>query len=136
MHEIKHAEGSGAARPTTQGLIDEMRERGSVDVMGYPVHWALYSSSAQRTLQEELGEDPRAVLLVQLSLERDLRAEYRRLVQEWTDAGLEAQSALVTDEVAWRFQIVRWAAEEDRAETDQLLETTTAWLDAHLGGRP
>ena len=134
MHELKHAE-PGAPRPTTKDLVDEMRERGSVDVMGYPVHWSLYSTAADRTLQGELGSDPRRVLLVQLSLERELRAEYRRLVEEWNGAGLDAASELVIDEVAWRFQVVRWAAEEDRPETDRLLSITTAWLDDTLGGR-
>jgi alpha/beta superfamily hydrolase len=134
MHDIKYLEPS-ADRPTTQGLIEQMREHGSVDVMGYPVHWSLYSSSSERTLQEEVGTDPRQILLVQLSLERELRAEYRRLLEAWTVSGLDVRSELITDEVAWRFQVVRWAAEEDRPETDRLLSTTTAWLEGHLGGR-
>jgi pimeloyl-ACP methyl ester carboxylesterase len=134
MHELKHAE-PGAPRPTTQNLVGEMRERGSVDVMGYPVHWSLYSTAADRTLPGELGTVPRQVLLVQLSLERELRAEYRMLVDEWNRAGLGAASELVTDEVAWRFQVVRWSAEEDRPETDRLLAVTTSWLAEKLGAR-
>jgi hypothetical protein len=47
-------ENGGAAR-SAQALLDDLRARGSLDVLGYPLTWALYESFAGRSLRDLLA---------------------------------------------------------------------------------
>jgi acetyl esterase/lipase len=74
-----------------------------VDILGYPVHRALYDSACARTLAGELSDRPRPVLLVQLSRSRDLRPDHRRLIDALGAAGLQVEVRIVAEQPGWWF---------------------------------
>ena len=120
---------------STEDMLEAMRTAGQIDVLGHPLGRALYESSAGRALREELGDDPRPVLLVQIGLGAELRSDYAKLCGAWREAGLDVQSVRIADEVAWRVQVDTWRPEDLRPETRELLETTSQWLVGQLRRR-
>jgi pimeloyl-ACP methyl ester carboxylesterase len=125
MQDLKEGH---AHRRSGQVLVDEILREGFVDILGYPIHRSLYESSVDRGLREELGGDPRSVLIVQISPNLELVAEYADLAGEWRAAGFRVESHVIDEEVAWWFGNVRWHQDESRIETRKLLQVTTDWL--------
>jgi len=119
---------------STEAMLETMRTAGQIDVLGHPLGHALYQSSAGRTLRDELGDDPRPALLVQIGLGGELRTDYAKLCAAWRDAGFDVESVRIADEVAWRVQVDTWRPEDLRPETGELLETTSEWLLRRLAG--
>lgn len=132
MREVRAAAIDG--RPSTDALLRQMAERGSIDIVGYPLHRSLYESAGERTLLKELGDRRRRVLVVQLALGGDLRRDHADLVASLRRAGSTVDVRMVAEEVAWRFQVdwgnqpKTWTPEDQRPHTVELVDATAAWV--------
>jgi alpha/beta superfamily hydrolase len=116
----------GTAPITRETLLAQLEEHGRVDVLGHTVGQALYQSSSGRSLVDELGPEPRPVLLVQMGGQAGLRPDNERL----KDA-LEGQGSTVDIEIAGEQQRW-WFFDEDEAPPENLGPAVAAWVAAHL----
>jgi alpha-beta hydrolase superfamily lysophospholipase len=109
-------------------LAEELRRGEPADVLGYPLHRALYETLAGRTLAQELGPRPRSILLVQMSPRPQLDPEHARLVEALERSGAPVDVKLVSAEPAWWFArgVTRTPPAVRRAIAD--------WVVARLGG--
>jgi pimeloyl-ACP methyl ester carboxylesterase len=112
-----HSSGSDSAAPSRDG---------SLDVHGYRISKRLISSLEGRGLT--LGDNPRALLLVQISRRQELSASYAALMEEWRRDGRSADSCCVSGEIAWWFRGVRQGREETEAVTERVIAATVGWL--------
>lgn len=122
---------AGVRGESTEGLLARLDRDGAVDILGFSIDEPLYESLRERTLEAELGSDPRAILLVQLSRRRQLRGGYANLQARLTESGFTVECELVEREEAW------WFEETDQsppAATPELIGATADWLDRTLTG--
>lgn len=127
---LKDGEAAGRPdRPPTEGL----RERGLLDIVGYPIHVRLYESFATLRLGQVLGEAEREILLVQLGSAKALRREYRALVDGWHDRGFGIRSQALPVRTAWWLEGSDWLPEDLRSSTKTLVEDTADWFVGALG---
>lgn len=120
---------SDASGGSSGGSLAEELGRGEpADVLGYPLHRALYETLARRTLAQELGPRPRPILLVQMSPRPQLDPEHARLVEALERSGAPVDVKLVSAEPAWWFArgVTRTPPAVSRAIAD--------WVVARLGG--
>ena len=73
---LKEAEGK---RTTEEDLLEELRDEGSIDVLGYSIDRTLFESSSEVELASSLLQRPRQVLLLQVAKGTSLSGKYRRL---------------------------------------------------------
>lgn len=106
----------------------EMEER--LDVLGNAIDRALFATSAGRTLSTELGNDPRPMLLLQLSPSTRMSPAYATLLDQWRAAGFDVQSDVLVDEAAW------WFPDQPPRGTNALIGRTARWIErtAPTGG--
>lgn len=118
-----------SASPSADALVRELHRSGSVDILGWSLHEALYDSAAGRTLEVELGDDPRAILLIQIGRHRALRDEYAALVDRWMQRGFSLQAHAVQEQPDWWFSGDHyWVPDETRASTEVLARVTVEWM--------
>jgi pimeloyl-ACP methyl ester carboxylesterase len=112
------------------GAGDPMGSRGDapVDVHGFPIHKRFVSSLEGRALT--FGDDPRALLLVQISRSRELSAPYAALMGEWRREGRSADSCCVIGAIAWWFRGMREGREETESVTAEVISATVDWLSS------
>lgn len=118
-----------ASRPSTEALVQELRDRGTVDVLGYGIDRALYESAQGHSLADELGDSPRPVLLVQIGQGPALRGDLEGLRTRWEDLGFPVEARVVAEDAegeAWWFSGPSGAT-DTRAGTTALIDITTAW---------
>jgi len=131
IHEMRKAGGSPRS---SEDQLAEMRRTGSLDVLGYAIDRPLYESVIGRTLEEELGDRPRPILLVQISRRDQLRGQYAALVDRLREAGFDIDTHLVqASEEAWWYVGGRNFAEE-RGLAEELIGVTRDWLSASSAG--
>ena len=107
-------------------LTEELAERGVVDAVGYQLRRALFDSLAGRSLAQELGPEPRPLLLVQFGQpQRPLRAEYRALRDDLAARSFPVDTAVASLDEMWLFA-THWQPPE------RLLNVTAAWLQRQL----
>lgn len=126
IKELK--QGEAAARPSAQDLVRELRETGSVDVLGYTIHRPFYDTTSGRKLEAELGAAPRRVLVAQIGKDTELRRDYAGLADRWRQAGLTVQCRVVGADQSWWYVGEEWEPEEDRPGTSVLLDSTCRWI--------
>ncbi len=114
--------------PSGRERVEELRQAGFVDVLGYRIDHALYQSAVQRNLATELGQVPRSLLLVQISGNSALLSEYRDLLARCKERGFSVESQVVDESVSWGFFDQRLGADEERPATQKLLRVTRDWL--------
>lgn len=125
MRELK----DGLAVPTLgDALLDELRSKGSVDVLGYTINRGLYDSTSGTELVSALGSTPRRVLLVQIGKRKELKQELRSLADNLERGASSVATAMVQEEEAWWFVGEDWLPEEKRSTTQALLDATVDWL--------
>jgi hypothetical protein len=117
---------SGSERRTQEAILEEMRAKGRVEVLGYTFTRPFYDSAVQRSLRKELGERPRPVLIVQFTQRGSLRAKYRTEARYLTDRGFPVEARVSPLEEVWFFE-GHWKPPA------ALLDMTTDWLAARLG---
>jgi pimeloyl-ACP methyl ester carboxylesterase len=125
IHDLKEGRGS---RSTEDDLIRQIREEGSLDVLGYSIDRALFDSSREVGLAAPLLERPRKVLVLQVAKAGSLQAGYRELAGSLSTAGSEVDVDLVEAEDRSWFIENEWRVEEDRASTRSVIDRTKAWM--------
>ncbi|HEY7661169.1 MAG TPA: alpha/beta hydrolase [Actinomycetota bacterium] len=100
----------------------------SVDVVAHRIEVELYRTSAGRTLGDELGTDPRDLLVVQLGTTGTLRREIVQQVEHWQTAGLRVDTAVVRGEEAWWLVDETLYDEGSRPVTQELVTVSTDWI--------
>ncbi|MDQ4028879.1 MAG: hypothetical protein M3214_12665, partial [Actinomycetota bacterium] len=78
------------------------------------------------------GEDPRPLLLVQISRRDELRGDYARLLSRLKESGFSIANRIVTGDETWWF-----ASEPSQVAvvSNGLIDVTTQWLLDCLRGR-
>lgn len=119
--------------PSREEQVESMRRTGWLDILGYSVTWPLYKSVIDRTLVGEVGDEPRPVLLVQISRQLELRKEYQALVDRWRGQGFPVDTYVAegADE-PWWFTGGRSYGEET-ALAEQVARVTHDWLADAVG---
>lgn len=127
---------SGVEQPATgEELTRRLRAGETVDVVGYSIEKGLYESSVDRTLGAELGPTPRSMLLIQIGPSSTVRPELAREAQRWRAAGFGLDVQTVQGDEMWWLVEERWSDEGIRSVTNQLVESTTAWVVARTADR-
>lgn len=129
-HTMKEV-GSDAAQ---EELDSELRQRGSVDVLGHTLELAMLDSARQRSLVDLGGVS--SVFLAQVGVTRTLRREYRELADGWRSSGADVETLVVADREIWWLSGDRWPVHERHEPTTRLTEATTRWILARTGGGP
>ncbi len=132
IHNLKDG---GLSTPSGDALVGELRQSGSVDILGWSVHRAVYESALGRTLEAELGDDPRPLLLLQIGQGQDLRPEFASLVDRWNRKGFSVQTHVVSEQPDWWFVGDRWLPDEARASSEELARITVDWVVGGLEAR-
>jgi alpha-beta hydrolase superfamily lysophospholipase len=112
----------GASALTVTQAVQRLMTDGVLDALGYPVHRALYESASGRSLAALAAAGPRPVLIVQISRQQQLKAEFARLKEALTGAGLTVDTALIEGEGAWSF------VDSPMPSPDKIVEVSRAWL--------
>jgi hypothetical protein len=115
----------GTERPSTSDVLDRLRGSGSVDVLGHTIGLPLWDGARGRTLLEEVHGRSGPTLLVQLGRARELRTEYRDLVDGLVQGGSDAEARAIPETEPWWFG-------EHRRGRQALTRLTADWLVARL----
>jgi alpha/beta superfamily hydrolase len=119
---------AGGMQSTEEDLLEELRDEGSLDVLGYSIDRTLFESSSEVELASPLLERPRKVLLLQVAKGTSLSGKYRRLADALTGAGSSVETGWIEAEDRSWFIENEWRVEEDRASTQALNDRTKAWV--------
>jgi hypothetical protein len=76
---IRHVLEPSGRPGSAEQLLDELKAEGSIDVVGYLVHLALYETARERTLAGELGENSPRILVIKPDGRDALGTDYERL---------------------------------------------------------
>jgi acetyl esterase/lipase len=106
----------------------ELRERGSVDVLGYSIDRPLFESVRARRLLDESADAPPHVLLVQIGGGRGLRADAASLVERWREAGASVRTHQLEGSEPWWFGGTPQISGEDPDRSGELTEVTSQWM--------
>lgn len=120
---------AGLRNPGIDGLT-QLEHSGEVDAFGNRVGWPTYASFRDRSVEQELGAVPRAVLLVQLASAAELRNDLLAQSLHWAEQGFEVSSVAIRQRRSWWFIPEAWESEETRPETTELLHAVAGWLMA------
>lgn len=108
--------------------VEEIEQKGSADILGYPISKALYEGT--NDLELNIGPE-RPLLLAQLSKGSSLKPAYAR----WSEnVGREVVTEVIDQEEAWWFPRIPHVAEETLPGTRTLIERTASWLERELSG--
>lgn len=107
---------------------EELRQVGSVDVLGYSIDRPLVESVRARRLLDDVAAPPPHALIVQIGGARGLRAELGSLVDEWTKAGISIRTHQLEGSEPWWFGGTPQINEDDRDRASELEEVTTQWM--------
>lgn len=106
----------------------ELRDTGSVDILGYSIDLPLHDGVRARNLLDDVANAPPDVLLVQIGGSRDLRPEYGSLVERWEKAGVTVRSHQLDGSEPWWFGGTPQITDDDRDRASELEEVTTQWM--------
>lgn len=125
-------EGRSGSR-SVEELLEDLRRDGEMDVLGYSVDWPLLGSIQEHSLPQEVGPDPRPLLLVQIG-GSELRSQFRALVTRWETGGFPVDTEVVPWQEAWWFE--RGARQEESGTliSETLISATQAWVERRTGG--
>ncbi|HLY24647.1 MAG TPA: alpha/beta hydrolase [bacterium] len=114
----------GSQRKTIAQVRQEIETKGCADALGFPIHRALYESLAACRLREILACAARPVLLVQVGMRDEWKAEHATLGNALAAAGSRVERALITGE-----NPANWFVLPDVHSSGVLLESTARWLE-------
>ena len=130
---VRDAKAGVATGRPGEGLADALAQSQTIDVLGYPISRGLFESAAGRTLLNELGDDGRPVLLVQLGRSFSVRGDVERTSGALQDKGYDVDVQVVRDDVMW------WlppGAETERWDRRGLVGLVSGWLADELTAVP
>jgi pimeloyl-ACP methyl ester carboxylesterase len=125
VQTASRGEGQGS---TFEELLAQL-DRGEVaDILGYSLYPAFYESSSTRTLEAELGDDPRSILITQLGTKPELRKAYVALAERLQGRGHDVDTHTVSLGEPWWMNAEGWTAVESRPQAQDLIRSTTDWI--------
>ena len=113
-----------------EDLEARLRDGEAVEGVAHSLEARLFQTSAERSLETELGSSPRAVLLLSIGPTDTLRPDLAALAERWRGAGLDVEAQVVRGEEAWWLINDRWHNESTRPLTRQLIKETARWMSA------
>jgi alpha/beta superfamily hydrolase len=116
----------------TNGAGADFGPGGIVDVMGYALHASFAEDISARTLDGELGSEPRPLMIVQLGSSEKIRRPLREFANARRSRGSRVDVHPMIGEEPWWFTSAGWIPVEQRPTTRELLEVTTGWLTSSL----
>jgi len=125
VQSASRGEGQGS---TYEDMLAQLARGEVADILGFSLYPALYESSSTRTLDDELGSDPRTILIMQLGTKPELRKTYVALADRLRDRGHEVETRTVHLGEPWWMNAEGWTAIETRPQAQDLLNTTTDWI--------
>lgn len=107
FREVFRAQMIGDLKQGERGLsskevLKELEREGWVDVLGYPIGWELYQSTAHLSLFD-LIRDARDGSLVQMSARNQVKGAYAKLAEHFETLGGQLEVNIVDDDEAWWF---------------------------------
>jgi hypothetical protein len=108
---------------TVGQVEEEIERRGFADVQGYAVHRSLYRSLAAARLREILASAARPVLLVQVGVRHEWKAEYAALGESLAGNGTRLERALISGE-----DPTMWFVKPQLRSAATVIGTTLRWL--------
>ncbi|MGZ8565480.1 MAG: serine aminopeptidase domain-containing protein [Actinomycetota bacterium] len=109
----------------------DLERRGSIDVVGWEIRRPLYESLMGCSLDAEVGDRPRSLLMIDRSAAGDGAPELAPLVDAWRRRGFVVQDEAIEAQRT-RWVGIRWEADEMFPPNRQLVEVTRTWVLAHL----
>lgn len=125
---IRNLKEGGASRASEADLLNELQEKGSLDVVGYSIERELYDTSHDVGLEQPLLERPRKILLLQIAKGKTLHAGLKELAGSLTRAGNIVETGWIEAEDRSWFIENEWHVEEDRMSTRSVIDRTTRWM--------
>jgi pimeloyl-ACP methyl ester carboxylesterase len=113
-------------------LLDQLQRTGRVQVLGYTISRSLYESSAERTLEKELGSVPRSILLLRLGKDPRLDKGLDQLIERWTRQRFNVESRSLGQREPWWFTS---GAATKLELLNQVSDETVDWLTQTLTDR-
>jgi hypothetical protein len=120
----------GAEKSASQSLVDEMNETGLTSLLGCRLPAGLHGSLSVATLQEQIGDDVRPILLIGPGQSGELRADVRKVVEDLTGRGIPVTVEIRPKEDP--FWYVANLAPENRAETGETAMRIADWVKEKL----
>jgi alpha/beta superfamily hydrolase len=121
------SDGDGASIADIKASFERDR---TMDVAGFSVGWALFEDAGARKIGDLYGPGQAPVFLAQFREKADLKGEYAKVVDAWTEAGHTVTTHHVPFEEAWHLFVYGFRAEEERQHSQDLLDVTADWLTA------
>lgn len=122
----------GRSAASMNGLVEEIRTQGSVEVLGFAIPRSLYESSEDKALLGALGGTTRPILLVQIEGRKRLAAPYVDFISSCQRRGLAVDSLTIPEEVPWWFVQAGGDPIDSSPGTAALLEGTSPWVERRL----
>jgi pimeloyl-ACP methyl ester carboxylesterase len=97
---------------------------GWIDVHGYPIYERLVTSFHNRTLRDQLGTEPRSILLVQGARQPSIS----RSAEIWRELGFMVDEIATRDGIAWWFTGANPDRESLQEETSDIASAVGRWL--------
>jgi alpha/beta superfamily hydrolase len=118
----------GDSGDRTSDPLDELARNGSIDILGYTITAQLHDSAMGHSLVDELGNRPRAILLVGYGRGGTLTAEYSALRDHWTERGFSVESHVVPSREAWWFGRAPTGRRDDLVRDKTFVGLVGDWL--------
>ncbi len=81
-----------------------------------------------RSLVQELGPSPRAILLLQIGPSKSIRTDLAAQIDRWRATGFAVDIVAIEADEAWWLVDERTHDESARPMTNQLIEATATWI--------
>jgi pimeloyl-ACP methyl ester carboxylesterase len=111
----------GEKRPID--FVNDLNQRGIVDLLGYSVHRALFDSAQDRTLEPLVVGMSRPVLIVQMSRAKSVTQVYEALAERMRESGSDVSVATAGIAESW------WFHDDDTIPHGPLLQQTVDWVN-------
>ena len=128
---------AGGERVTVESLLEEMRRDGVVDVLGYPVHRAVYDETEGLDLAERASTFGGRALVVQVSRRPKPDADVEALVARMREGGASVETGQVLEPAGVQFGQPAYVGVQSRSDSQaelvaRLAGTVTSWAGASV----
>jgi len=114
--------------------VAELRQKGYLDVLGYPVAQPFYDSFFGRQLIEEIGPGGGRCLLVQVG-GTGLSSENLRFTRQLRRRGMAVDTSVVAGKDAWWFGGGAALREDEAKAAQGIAATTVDWVERNGAGQ-
>lgn len=117
--------GANRGKSPAPGLLEELEKAGAIHVLGYTITHALYASSSDHNLIDELGSSGRRILIVRLGSDPRLDRRTSEAIAGWRAADFEVDHRSMGAQEAWWFTAGALVVKEALTEP---VDVTVEWL--------